>query len=75
MSGRPMKVAAVGGVTEKGGMFVAFFELHSPCRGGSHLKCTIKRRDEMTPCRTFDQATRLLSDVHRDVGWESEHDA
>lgn len=70
-----VKIRAVGGVTEEHGKFVAFFELHSPCHGGSHGRCTVKRRDEMEPRNTFDEAAQMLADVHREVGWESEHDA
>lgn len=69
------KIMAVGGVDEKDGKFIPFFELHSPCFGGQHGKCIVKRRDNGPPQDSLDAAAAFLTDVHREVGWESEHDA
>lgn len=70
-----MKSAAVGGVQERDGKFIAFFEHHEPCFGGQHTRCAVKRRDEAAPSDTMDAAMEVLAAVHREVGWESEHDA
>lgn len=75
MSAKRMESAAVGGVREIGGKFVAFFEHHEPCLGGHHTMCTVKRRDELPPVASHDEAMERLAEVVREVGWESEHDA
>lgn len=72
---RRMARAAALGVDQRDGKHFAVAELHEPCLGGSHVGCTIKRRDEGPMRNTQDEAIEDMKAVHRDVGWEAEHDA